>query len=110
MAKTDSTLRASPGDRLVIHGHHVGEVSRDAKIIDVLGQDGAPPYLVRWEDNGQVSRSYPGSDAYVQHFEHGRATAARAEPRSAPEPGESSAAASLPIAADWEAAVPPRDS
>jgi hypothetical protein len=36
----------------------------------VLGEDGGPPYVVRWEDDGRVSRLYPGSDAYIQHFEH----------------------------------------
>lgn len=62
-------LRAAPGDRLVIRGHHAGEPERDAEILDV-GEDGAPPFLVRWQDDGRVSRSYPGSDAYIEHFEH----------------------------------------
>jgi hypothetical protein len=63
------TLHASPGDRLVVRGHHQGEPPRDAKILKVLGEDGAPPYLVRWED-GHESEVFPGSDAFVQHFEH----------------------------------------
>jgi hypothetical protein len=63
-----STLRASVGDRLVIRGHHVGEVRRDGEILEVLGEDGAPPYLVRWSDTGHLSRFYPGSDAYVDHL------------------------------------------
>jgi hypothetical protein len=64
------TLKATPGDRLVIHAHHTGEPERDGEILEVLGEDGGPPYLVRWEDDGRVSRLYPGSDAYIQHFEH----------------------------------------
>ena len=24
--------------------------------------------VVRWQDDGHVSRFYPGSDAYVEHF------------------------------------------
>ena len=43
--------------------------SDDAEILEVLGDEGGPPYLVRWEDDGHVSRFYPGSDAFVQHFE-----------------------------------------
>ena len=70
MTMGTSTLRASVGDRLVIRGHHVGGVQRDGEIIDVLGEDGAPPYLVRWSDDEHVSRAYPGSDAYVEHFGH----------------------------------------
>ena len=70
MNESVSPLRASRGDRLVIKGHHVGEPSRDAEIIEVLGEDGAPPFLVRWADDGHVSRFYPSSDAYIQHFAH----------------------------------------
>ena len=67
-SRTD--LFATPGDRLAIKGHHTGEPEIDGEILEVLGETGAPPYVVRWED-GHVSRVYPGSDAYVQHFEHG---------------------------------------
>ena len=69
MTMGTSTLRASVGDRLVIRGHRVGDVQRDGEIIEVLGEDGAPPYLVRWGDDEHVSRAYPGSDAYVEHLE-----------------------------------------
>jgi hypothetical protein len=65
-------LRATPGDRLVIRAHHNGEAEQDGEILEVLGEAGAPPYVVRWEGDGHVSRLYPGSDAYVQHFEHSR--------------------------------------
>jgi hypothetical protein len=30
----------------------------------MLGDDGAPPFVVRWEEDGHVSRPYRGSDAY----------------------------------------------
>ena len=43
-------LRAAPGDRLVVQAHHQGESERDGEILKVHGEDGAPPYLVRWED------------------------------------------------------------
>jgi uncharacterized protein DUF1918 len=65
-----SSLRAAPGDRLIIREHHAGEPGRDAEILEVLGDDGRPPYVVRWEDDGRVSRFYPGSDATVEHFPH----------------------------------------
>lgn len=66
-AADDSVLRASPGDRLVVRGHRQGEPQRDGEILKVLGEDGAPPYLVRWED-GHESEVFPGSDVFVQHF------------------------------------------
>ena len=62
-------MKASVGDRLTIHGHYLSEPERDGEILEVLGTGGTPPYVVRWDD-GHVSRLYPGSDAFVQHFEH----------------------------------------
>jgi hypothetical protein len=70
-ASRRASLRASPGDRVVVHGHHQGEPPRDGEILEVHGEDGAPPYEVRWED-GVVSTFYPSSDASVQHFAHER--------------------------------------
>lgn len=63
-------LRASPSDRLIVRGHHSGEPQRDGEILEVLGDNGAPPYKVRWDD-GHVAEVFPGSDAFVQHFDHG---------------------------------------
>jgi hypothetical protein len=60
-------LRAEPGDRLVVRGHRQGEPQRDAEVISVLGEDGAPPYLVRWDD-GHESEVFPGSDIFIQHL------------------------------------------
>lgn len=65
-------MGASPGDRLVIRGHRVGERVRDGEILEVLGENGGPPYVVRWSDDGHVSRIFPGSDAYVEHFRPAR--------------------------------------
>jgi hypothetical protein len=73
MHHSRSILRAQPGDRLVIRAHHTGEAQRDGEILEVLGEDGAPPYVVRWEDDGHVSQLYPGDDAFVQHLHEGGA-------------------------------------
>jgi len=63
-------MQASVGDRIVIKGHRVGEPERDGEVIEILGSDGEPPYVVRWGDTGHESWFFPGSDASVQHFEH----------------------------------------
>jgi hypothetical protein len=55
----ESTLHARPGDRLVVRGHHTGEPQRDGEILKVLGQNGAPPYFVRWSD-GHESELFSG--------------------------------------------------
>lgn len=57
--------KASPGDRVVIHGHRQGEQARNGEIVEVSGSEGRPPYLVRWED-GHSSSVYPSSDALIQ--------------------------------------------
>jgi len=60
-------MRADVGDRLVIKGHAVGEPDRDGEIIEVKGEDGAPPWVVRWSD-GHEGLLFPGSDAVVEHY------------------------------------------
>lgn len=102
MLKSQSILRAKPGDRLVIKGHHVGEPERDAEVLEVLGEHGGPPFLVRWQDDGRVSRAYPSSDAHIQHFEHKR-------PRKKSTKRDRASGARA-IAAEWEDVAPPMDS
>jgi hypothetical protein len=63
-------MHAQQGDRIVIRGHRVGEPNRDCEVLEARGDDGGPPYLVRWEDSGHESLFYPGSDAVVEHFDH----------------------------------------
>jgi len=61
-------MKALPGDRLVIRSHRVGEPERDAEILEV-GPGGGPPFRVRWGDTGHEGVMFPGSDAYVEHFD-----------------------------------------
>jgi hypothetical protein len=63
---------AAPGDRLIVRAHRVGEPERDAEVLEVLGTGGHPPFRVRWQDTGHESVLFPGSDAIVEHFRHGR--------------------------------------
>jgi hypothetical protein len=58
-------MHAKPGDRLVIMGTHLGEPVRDAEILEVHGEDGGPPFLVRWSDDGHETLVYPGPDAHI---------------------------------------------
>lgn len=58
-------MHAKPGDRLVIKSHKIGDPMRDAEILEIRGERGAPPYLVRWGD-GHESLVYPGPDAVVE--------------------------------------------
>jgi len=60
-------MRADVGDRLVVRSQHVGEAVKDAEILEVRGTDGAPPYLVRWSEDGHEGLVFPGPDATVEH-------------------------------------------
>ena len=60
-------MHASVGDRLLIHGRIVGQQDRTAEIIEVLGENGTPPYRVRFEDGHETLMS-PGPDTVVRHF------------------------------------------
>jgi hypothetical protein len=58
-------MRAQAGDELVVKGRHVGDPDRSGVIIEVIGQAGGPPYLVRWSD-GHESSFYPTSGTVAQ--------------------------------------------
>ncbi len=58
-------MRANVGDRLIVRGRHIGDHDRVAIILAIEGEDGAPPYLVRWQDDGHEGLTYPGPDAHV---------------------------------------------
>ncbi len=55
---------AQVGSRILIHGKAVGATDRHGEVIDVRGADGAPPYLVRFDD-GHETLVFPGPDCTV---------------------------------------------
>lgn len=59
-------MRASVGERILIRGTTVEAPDRHGEIVEVRGDDGAPPYLVRFDD-GHETLVFPGSDATVEH-------------------------------------------
>lgn len=61
-------MHASVGDRIVIHGHRIGQPDRDAEVIEVRGEGGEPPYVVRWGDSGHEALFFPGSDASIEPY------------------------------------------
>jgi hypothetical protein len=55
--------------RLLSHGIAIS-VSH-TEILDVRGEDGGPPYLVRWADDGHIGLIHPGPDAVLDHLRSG---------------------------------------
>ncbi|MFJ1746353.1 DUF1918 domain-containing protein [Streptomyces sp. NPDC088116] len=58
-------MKASKGDRLVMHGRVVGKQDRVVEVVEVLGPNGTPPFRVRAED-GHESIVSPGPDTAVE--------------------------------------------
>jgi hypothetical protein len=61
-------MHAEVGDELIIEGHRVGEPRRTGKVEEVRGQNGGPPYRVRWDDTGRSTLMFPGSDCHIKHL------------------------------------------
>ena len=61
-------MEAAVGDRIVVAAADLSGHMRDGEIIKV-GSHGAPPYLVRWSDDGRETLFFPGPDAHVSHHE-----------------------------------------
>jgi hypothetical protein len=59
-------MQAKVGDRLVIEGRTADIKRREAEVIEVRGEDGGPPFLVRYSD-GHEGLVFPGPDAHVVH-------------------------------------------
>lgn len=59
-------MQAQVGDELTVRSRHQGDEDRHGTITQVDGENGAPPYVVRWSD-GHESVFFPESDTEVNH-------------------------------------------
>ena len=59
-------MEATIGDRICIHGSIVGHPDKNGEIVEVHGDGGTPPYLVKFDD-GKTRLIYPGPDAVIEH-------------------------------------------
>ena len=59
------TMQATVGDKLHMHSNTVGDPDKIALIVEVRGDQGAPPYLVRFPD-GHETLVFPGSDSVIE--------------------------------------------
>ena len=66
-------MKAKVGERLVLEGTHVGDRRRSGVVIGLRHEDGSPPYVVRWLDDGHEGLVFPGPDAHIEppHAVHG---------------------------------------
>lgn len=57
-------VHANVGDQLVIESRTVDAPRKVGEILEVHGEEGGPPYVVRWSD-GHEGLMFPGADAHV---------------------------------------------
>ena len=48
-------VKARVGDKLIVEG----DLARTALIIALPHEDGSPPYVVKWQQDGQISMVFP---------------------------------------------------
>lgn len=58
-------MKATVGDQLHVHSRTVEETDRVGIIVEVRGENGGPPYKVRFQD-GHESLVFPGGDCEVE--------------------------------------------
>ncbi|GAA2565092.1 hypothetical protein GCM10010435_42170 [Winogradskya consettensis] len=57
---------AQVGDRITVDGTSTADGRRVGTVIAVRHDDGAPPYEVRWLDDGRKSLIFPGEEARIE--------------------------------------------
>ena len=57
-------MKAHVGDQVVVESRTDAQHKRQGEVVEVRGEEGGPPYLVRWED-GHEGLVFPGPDAHV---------------------------------------------
>lgn len=62
-------MRAKPGDRIILAAPVIDGPLRDGEVLEARGDDGAPPYLIRWSD-GHEGLLYPGPGSVLRITPH----------------------------------------
>ena len=103
-------MKAYQGDRIILAASRVDEATRDGEVLEVRGEDGEPPYLVRWTD-GHTGLMYPGPGSVLRvETEHEHVTSApAAAPMETPQASADKPTAKvvepLPHVREWQVRV-----
>jgi hypothetical protein len=89
-------MQATIGDRICIHGSIVGHPDKNGEIVEVHGDGGTPPYLVKFDD-GKTRLIYPGPDAVIEHPGSLPSGDTTLHPNGAAGAGNTSAAVASPV-------------
>jgi hypothetical protein len=58
-------VEARVGDHIVVHSTHQGEPERTGEVLEVRGESGGPPYLVKWSPDGHEGLFFPAGSCNV---------------------------------------------
>ncbi|GAA2129116.1 DUF1918 domain-containing protein [Actinomadura napierensis] len=58
-------MNARIGDLLHVHGRNVGNPDQLGEIVEIRGEAGGPPYVVRFPD-GRETLVFPGPDCVIE--------------------------------------------
>lgn len=99
-------MKAHQGDRIILAASHVDDPTRDGEVLEVRGEDGEPPYLVRWTD-GHTGLMYPGAGSVLRvETENEHVTSAPTEtPQSSADRPTAGVVEPLPHVREWQARV-----
>jgi Domain of unknown function (DUF1918) len=50
LVRRSKIVQAEVGDKVTVTGQRSGDELRNGEIIKIEGENGSPPYLVRWQD------------------------------------------------------------
>lgn len=71
-------MHAHVGDRLLVgHGRH-----RIGQVIGVPRDDGLPPYIIKWQNDGHIAMVFPDQYSRIVPASHPAGTALGAEAAS----------------------------
>ena len=101
-------MRARPGDRIVLAASHVGEMTRDGKVVEVRGEDGGPPFVVEWSD-GHTGLLFPGPGSVLRVSSDDDAETVEAAPADASAAQVAAATGGDPIATGGDPVAPRAD-
>ncbi len=59
-------MKASVGDRVIVHGRSVGSRELTGEVIEIRGHEETPLLVVRYDDGHEAILS-PGSDCEIRH-------------------------------------------
>lgn len=68
MGSQGAAAAAHVGDHLIVRSRQ-GAPDRDAVIIEIRGENGGPPFLVRWSDDGHEGLLFPGPNAVIDRHD-----------------------------------------